>query len=54
MEGASVLIVEGNGLAAEGIQAMLNEMGYKVPAIVASGEEVVPAVTEHKPDLVRT
>lgn len=52
MEGARVLIVEDNGLAAEGIQAMLNEMGYKVPATVASGEEVVPAVTEHRPDLV--
>ena len=47
-----ILIVEDEIITAIDIQRRLINLGYKVPAIVCSGEEAIIKVKENKPDLV--
>jgi two-component system, response regulator PdtaR len=49
---ASVLIVEDEPIVAMQLQESLEGMGYEIPAIVDSGDEVLSAVIAHKPDLI--
>jgi hypothetical protein len=49
---ASILIVEDEPIVAMQLQESLEGMGYKVSAIIDSGDEVIAAVLAHKPDLV--
>ena len=49
---ASILIVEDEPIVAMQLQESLEGMGYKVPAIIDSGDEVIGAVLAHKPDLI--
>jgi CheY-like chemotaxis protein len=48
----TILVVEDEALVAEEIREDLEALGYKVPAVVSSGEEVMQAVAAHKPALV--
>ena len=47
-----ILVVEDEAGIAKDLQRRLEQMGYDVPCIAASGEEAVNRVREHKPDLV--
>jgi CheY-like chemotaxis protein len=47
-----VLIVEDENIIASDIRAMLEDLGYMVSAIVASGEESIQKASKMKPDLV--
>lgn len=47
-----ILIVEDEKLVADDLQETLQELGYEVPASVASGEEALAKVAETSPDLV--
>lgn len=49
---ASILVVEDEAIVSMQIQESLEAMGYTVPAIVDSGDEVLAAVLTHKPDLI--
>jgi CheY-like chemotaxis protein len=49
---ASVLIVEDEPIVAMQLQESLEAMGYLVPAIIDTGDEVLAAALEHKPDLI--
>ena len=49
---AGILIVEDEPIVRMQLQESLEEMGYIVPAIVDSGDEVLAAVVAHKPDLI--
>jgi CheY-like chemotaxis protein len=49
---ATILIVEDEPIVAMQIQESLESMGYSVPSVVDSGDEVLSAVMTHKPDLV--
>jgi two-component system cell cycle sensor histidine kinase/response regulator CckA len=49
---AQVLVVEDEHIVAPGLQVQLEEMGYEVPALAASGEEAVRLVDALRPDLV--
>ncbi len=49
---ASVLIVEDEPIVAMQLQESLEAMGYAVPAIIDSGDEVLSAVMANKPDLI--
>jgi CheY-like chemotaxis protein len=46
------LIVEDEIIVGMQLKESLESMGYAVPAIVASGDEVLGAVLAHKPDLI--
>jgi len=50
--GATVLIVEDEALVGLDLKEELERLGYRVPDVVPSGERVVAAVAEHRPDLV--
>ncbi|MDG4597072.1 MAG: response regulator [Candidatus Contendobacter sp.] len=49
---ANVMVVEDEGLIALSIQRTLRNLGYEVPAVVASGEEAVRQTLALRPDLV--
>ena len=52
MAKTKVVIVEDESIVAKDIQNCLENLGYTVPTIVATGEKAIQAVEEHKPDLV--
>lgn len=47
-----ILIVEDENIIALDIRAMLEDLGYRVSAIVSSGEESIQKASKMKPDLV--
>ena len=49
---AIILVVEHEAIVAEDLQRRLEQMGYNVPCIAASGEEAVKGTRRHNPDLV--
>lgn len=52
MATARILLVEDEGIIAEDIQMSLQDFGYEVCAIVATGEDAVLKTNELRPDLV--
>jgi len=52
MPAAKILIVEDESIVAQDIRASLEQMGYEVCAVVASGEDALKVAEEHEPDLV--
>ncbi|HSV55759.1 MAG TPA: response regulator [Magnetospirillaceae bacterium] len=52
MDAPRIIIVEDEPLAAMEMQETLEEAGYEVPEIIASGDGVLPAVFRWKPDLI--
>ncbi|HML05830.1 MAG TPA: response regulator [Methanobacterium sp.] len=52
MSGAKILVVEDERITAEDIKDGLISLGYKVPAVVYSGEDAVKKAEEFRPDLV--
>ena len=52
MREAQILVVEGEGIFADHIKDRLKGMGYRVPAVVASGQDALQTVGELWPDLV--
>jgi CheY-like chemotaxis protein len=52
MEAATILVVEDEVIVAEEIKEDLERGGFRVPEIIASGEEVMEAVQRVKPDLI--
>lgn len=52
MASAQIMVVEDESIIAEDIQAMLESLGYRVPAIALSGEEAIKKAGETHPDLV--
>ncbi len=52
MEPSSIIIVEDEMITALELKEKLIEAGFKVPAIVSSGEEAINTVAEIRPDLV--
>jgi CheY-like chemotaxis protein len=47
-----ILIVEDENIIASDIRAMLEDLGYRVSAVVSSGEESIKKASKMKPDLV--
>ena len=52
METTQILVVEDERITAEDIKESLEDVGYKVPCIVSSGEEAIEKAEEICPDLV--
>jgi CheY-like chemotaxis protein len=52
MERPKILIVEDEAIIALDIQYTLENLGYRVPAVVSSGEESIEKASEIHPDLV--
>lgn len=52
MSKASIIIVEDESIVAEDIRFTLENNGYEVPGVFASGEEVLRQVSRLKPDLI--
>ncbi len=52
MDPTKILIVEDEGIIAVDLRERLEELGYSVSAIVASGEEAIRNAAELRPDLV--
>ena len=52
MTAAKILIVEDEGIIAKSLKAVLEELGYGISSITASGEEAIEKVKKDKPDLV--
>jgi CheY-like chemotaxis protein len=52
METPKILIVEDEAVIALDIQYTLENLGYRVPAVVSSGEESIEKASEIHPDLV--
>jgi two-component system cell cycle sensor histidine kinase/response regulator CckA len=52
MAPAQIMVVEDESIIAEDIQAMLESLGYTVPAVALSGEEAIRKAVETHPDLV--
>ncbi len=52
MSKAQILIVEDDGIVAEGIKMSLRKLGFGVSGIVPSGEQALEKVKEYHPDLV--
>jgi len=48
----SILIVEDERIVARDLQVMLQQLGYSVPAIVATGADAIAKVAALRPDLV--
>lgn len=49
---ARILVVEDEGIVARDLESALTELGYAVPATVATGEEAIARARELKPDVV--
>jgi CheY-like chemotaxis protein len=47
-----ILIVEDENIIALDIRAMLEDLGYRVSAVVSSGEDSIKKASKMKPDLV--
>ena len=52
MKNPSILVVEDEQIVAAGLQRRLQQLGYAVPALAASGIEAVELVGQISPDLV--
>jgi diguanylate cyclase (GGDEF)-like protein/PAS domain S-box-containing protein len=52
MTNARILIAEDEAIVAEDLKQMLLSLGYDVPAVVRTGEEVIGKTAEVKPDLI--
>jgi PAS domain S-box-containing protein len=52
MAKARIMVVEDEGIIAEDIQMSLQDLGYEVSAVVATGEEAVSKAHQVRPDLV--
>jgi PAS domain S-box-containing protein len=52
MKHAHILVVEDEPIVAKDIQHSLQQLGYRVPATVASGEDALRKAVDAKPDLV--
>jgi diguanylate cyclase (GGDEF)-like protein/PAS domain S-box-containing protein len=52
MTAAKILIVEDEGIIAKSLKVVLEEFGYEISSITASGEEAIKKVKKDKPDLV--
>lgn len=52
MDDLKILVVEDETIIAMELEDRLKELGYHVPAIIASGEEAIAMVPETKPDLI--
>ena len=52
MTGETILVVEDEAIVAKEIQEKLQESGYAVPVIVASGKEAIKEAGRIKPDLI--
>ncbi len=52
MDKTNILIVEDESIVAEDIRHTLERLGYRVTAVVSSGEEAMTAIAEEKPVLV--
>jgi hypothetical protein len=52
MESASIMVVEDDRIVARDIQGRLEGLDYRVPAVVATGEEAIEQAHEEVPDLV--
>lgn len=48
----SVMVVEDEGIVATDLGQRLERMGFKVPAIVGTGQDAIESAQEHKPDLI--
>jgi CheY-like chemotaxis protein len=46
-----ILIVEDEGLVAEDLKDMMQELGYEVAGIAETGENAIALAKEHQPDL---
>ncbi|MDP8239509.1 MAG: response regulator [Candidatus Hatepunaea meridiana] len=49
---SKILIVEDEGIVAQGIRNKLENLGHSVPAVVSFGEEVITHVEDTQPDLI--
>ena len=49
---ASILVVEDEQIVAADILTRLQKMGYRVPAVAASGDEAIARIEEAQPDLL--
>jgi len=52
MEPKRILIVEDDSIVAAHLQKMLAWMGYKIAALVATGEAAIVAIDTKQPDLI--
>jgi PAS domain S-box-containing protein len=52
MQKARILVVEDEGIIAEDIQMSLQDLGYEIAGIVATGEDAMRVAQEKRPDLV--
>ena len=52
MKAAQILVVEDENIVAKDVENRLKNMGYKVPAVSATGEDAIMKAEEHRPDLV--
>ena len=52
MEKAQILVVEDEGIVAEGLKTSLERLNYVVPGIASSGEEAIEKAEKTHPDLV--
>lgn len=52
MASTQILVVEDEGIVAKAIQTELQDMGYDVPTIAASGKEAIEKAEHSQPDLV--
>ena len=52
MEETNVLVVEDEAITAMDIQMRLQKLGYKVPAVIDSGEEAISMAEKLRPDLI--
>lgn len=52
MSRETILVVEDEPLVGEEIREDLERLGYNVPAVIASGDEVMESVARYKPDLI--
>ena len=52
MAKTKILVVEDETITAKDMQKMLNDLGYDVSAIAASGEEAIKNAEENTPDLI--
>ncbi len=52
MTETQILVVEDESIIAEDIRRTLQNLGYSVPSIVASGEKAIKEVEKNNPDLV--
>ncbi len=52
MNSANILVVEDEAIVAQDVRRQLESMGYRVPAVLARGEDAIRAAGEIRPELV--